>query len=321
MAVNKIKKWFEDRFWHFLGTVQEPFYSWLNAMANAVVLFRNPERKICCGTLNPDKTFYVIGNFSKGVGIAGWHDKVLGCLLWAKRKGYIPVVAPSPAREGDGDWFAFFKQVSPYTLEEVLKSKNVVHAIERGMIHKRYNKRNIRRRHEMSKSVSLSDEAKRFIDERMSGLFDGMPSPVVAVRYRGTDYRTAIGHAKVPDVQDFCDEVEKDLRKWGVPAGDGERIFVVTEEQEALDAIRLRFPKCRYVVKERFSNFKQGACLCFLRLPATTPIENNFLYLLDIYAMARCDYLIGGINGSVLMALNLNGNRYRGVHVMNTGVN
>lgn len=65
MAVNKIKKWFEDRFWHFLGTVQEPFYSWLNAMANAVVLFRNPERKICCGTLNPDKTFYVIGNFSK----------------------------------------------------------------------------------------------------------------------------------------------------------------------------------------------------------------------------------------------------------------
>ena len=225
MAVNKIKKWFEDRFWHFLGTVQEPFYSWLNAMANAVVLFRNPERKICCGTLNPDKTFYVIGNFSKGVGIAGWHDKVLGCLLWAKNKGYIPVVAPSPAREGDGDWFAFFKQVSPYALEEVLKSKNVVHAIERGMIHKRYNKRNIRRRHEMSKSVSLSDEAKRFIDERMSGLFDGMPSPVVAVRYRGTDYRTAIGHAKVPDVQDFCDEVEKDLRKWGVPAGDGERIL------------------------------------------------------------------------------------------------
>lgn len=123
MAMKQIKKWFEDRFWHFLGTVQEPFYSWFNAVANAVILLRRPERKICCGTLNPDKTFYVIGNFSKGVGIAGWHDKVLGCLLWAKNKGYIPVVAPSPAREGDGDWFAFFKQVSPYTLEEVLKSK------------------------------------------------------------------------------------------------------------------------------------------------------------------------------------------------------
>ena len=48
---------------------------------------------------------------------------------------------------------------------------------------------------------------------------------------------------------------------------------------------------------------------------------NNFLYVLEIYALARCDYLIGGVNGGVLMALNLNGNRYKGVHVLNTGAN
>ena len=43
--------------------------------------------------------------------------------------------------------------------------------------------------------------------------------------------------------------------------------------------------------------------------------------MLEMYVLAKCDYLIGGVNGGVLMALNLNGNRYKGVHVLNTGVN
>lgn len=98
-------------------------------------------------------------------------------------------------------------------------------------------------------------------------------------------------------------------------------VFVVTEEQEALDGIKKRFPKCRYVEKERFSNFSEGKYLCYRRLPTLTPKMNNFMYMLEIYAMSRCDYLIGGVNGGVLMALNLNGNQYKGVHVMNTGVN
>ena len=45
------------------------------------------------------------------------------------------------------------------------------------------------------------------------------------------------------------------------------------------------------------------------------------MYLLEIHALARCGYLIGGVNVGVLMALNLNGNRYKGVHVLDTGVN
>jgi len=61
--------------------------------------------------------------------------------------------------------------------------------------------------------------------------------------------------------------------------------------------------------------------LAYQRLPHTTPKENNFLYLLDIYALSKCQYLIGGVNGCVLMALNLNGNRYRDVDILNTGVN
>lgn len=317
-----MKAWLEDRMWHFLGTVPEPFYTWLNALANAWILLRNPERVTHPGTLNPDKTFYIIRDLPRAVGVAGWYDRVLGYMLRAQRKGWIPVVdSQPPAQSDDGDWHAFFGQVSDFTVEEALMSRNVVFATMQGMIHKRYNRRNVARRHELCRKVGLSDEAKLFVDERLKEMFKDDEGGIVALRFRGTDYRFATGHAKVPDVQVFCDIVESDMRKWGVPIGKGERMFVVTEEQEALEAIRRRFPACRYVEKERYSNDPSGKWLCYRRLQTMTPKMNNLFYLLEIYAMSKCDYLIGGVNGGVLMALNLNGNHYKGVHVMDTGVN
>ena len=318
----RILAWLDDRMWHFLGTIQEPFYTWFNAAANWLIRVGHPERVTHPGTLHPDKTFYIINDLPPGVGVAGWHDRVLGYILRARRKGWIPVVdSQPPAQVDDGDWYAFFSRVSEFSVEEALVSRNVVFATKQGMIHKRYSRRNIRNRNKMCSIVRLSDEAQRFVDERMPLLFKDSAGEMVAVRFRGTDYRFATGHAKVPDVEAFCDTVESDMKKWGVPIGKGEHIFVVTEEQEALDAIRRRFPACGFVEKERFENVASGKYLCYRRLPSITPKMNNLFYLLEIYALARCDYLIGGGNGGVLMALNLNGNRYKGVHVLNTGVN
>jgi len=308
--------------------IQEPWYTWANALANFVIRVRHPERITHPGAAHPDKTFYIIDDLSPYVGVAGWYDRVLGYMLRAQKKGWTPIVVPRPpAQPDDGDWSAFFKGPNPeIRLEEALDGKNVVHATAQGMIHKRYNPKIIAARHRLCEQVPLSDAAQAFVDSRLKSLFDGMPEPKVAVRFRGTDYRSSnaycpIGHAKVPDVDVFCDHVERDLGRWGVPVDGGRHVFVVTEEQEALDAIRKRFPCCRFVEKERFSDFKLGRYLNFHRLPTITPKENNFLYLLEIHAMAQCDYLIGGVNGGVLMALNLNGNRYRGVDVINTGVN
>lgn len=243
--------WISTKLYHFIGTIQEPWYTWLNALANAWIRFRTPERVTHPGTLHPDKTFYVIRNLFPYVGVAGWHDAAIGYIMRARKKGWIPVIDPQPPMQpDDGDWYAFFKGVSPYSVDEVMKSKNVVFAVNQGMIHKRYNVKNIARRHKVAGEIQLSDELRSFIDERMGALFESCEGPIVAVRYRGTDYRYANGHAKVPDVEWFCDTVEADMRKWGVDVGDGEHIFVVTEEQEALDGIRRRFPRCRYVEKE-----------------------------------------------------------------------
>lgn len=325
--MRAIKNWVLIKSFHLLAKVDEPFYGPLNRFMNFLMRIRHPERIRHLGELHPDKTFYVIRDFAETVGLAGWYDRALGYLDRAERKGWIPVIdAQPPAQADDGDWYAFFKGASPYPIAEVMQSRNVVFATVQGMIYKRHNPKNVARRHLLAQKIPVSDAVRSFLDERLEPLFEGMPRPIVAVRYRGTDYRVGgsycpTGHAKVPREDLFCDVVEADLRRWGVPVGEGEHVFVVTEEQESLDKIRKRFPKCRFVEKERYADFKPGKYLVYCRLPTMTPKMNNFMYLLEIFAMARCDYLIGGVNGGVLMALNLNGNRYRGIHVLKTGVN
>jgi hypothetical protein len=325
-----MKKWLFDSVSRCLARIDEPFYTPVNWLANAILLLRHPERVTHPGTLHPDKTFYVIRDLPPTAGLASWLDRVAGYCIRAKKKGWTPVVVPNPPAQPDsGIWYDFFQGVSDVPVEEALQGKNVVNAITLGMIHKRYSKRNIRRRHEIYQGIGLSKQAKSFVGARLPALLEGIRIPSVAVCYRGTDYRAKgrwrpVGHASVPEMDDFIAIVEKDLAKWGLPAENGDNIFFMTEEQEALDAFLRRFPACHYVRRERFANFDYGKpgllYLCYQRLPNTSPKENTMYYLLEILASARCDYLIGGYNGGVLAACNFNGNKYQGVHILKTGV-
>lgn len=326
--MKRFEQWLRTRLFHCLGCVQEPWYTYLNALANRWILFRHPEKLMHPGTLHPDKTFYIIKDIHPDVGVAGWYDRVLGYVLYAERKGWIPVVDPDPpAQADDGDWYAFFDGPSAYRPKEAWQGRNVVLATPRGMIHKRYSRANVSRRSVVCAKIPFSLEVDRFISARLREVTQRMSSNCVGVMFRGTDYRQQggycpTGHAKVPTVDAFCDELKVNLQSWGISADESGNLFVVTEEEEALVAIRSRFPKCLFVEKERFANFDiQKGGLSWQRLPHTSKKENNFLYLLDIVCLSKCAYLYGGINGCTMMALTLNGNRYRGVHVINTGVN
>ena len=333
MRQFKLKAWLKDRMWHFLGTVQEPFYTWLNALANAWILFRHPERVTHPGTLYPDKTFYVIRDLPYSVGLAGWYDRVLGYVLRARKKGWIPIVVHDgdhkveDVKSARGTWYTYFDAVSSFDPSDVGNFANVVEATMHGVIHKRYRRSVVEERHDVAVSCCLNAGTREFIETRLRTLLNSRKCGVqVGVYFRGTDYRKTenwcpIGHAAVPEYEVFCSEVERTLCQWGVPVAEGQNLFVVTEEQGALEYLLAKYPKMLYVRKPRFKNFRFG-----VRIPDQTPegvshLENNRLYLLDIYALARCDYLIGGVNGGVLMALNINGNQYRGVHIIKTGVN
>jgi hypothetical protein len=316
-----------NRLFHFLAKVDEPFYTPLNALANFYLRLKNPERIQHLGELHPDKIFYIIRDTPPHVGLASWYDRVLGYVLRAKRKGWVPVVDPPPPMQADdGGWYDFFKGPSGIPLEEALQGKNVIFATGQGMIHKRYSKRNIASRHELTSVIHLSEEASIFVEDKYKSLFSSQKSPIVGVVYRGTDYRPTamynpVGHMKVPTVEFFCERVRRMLKEWQLDYTDGSNLFIVTEEQEALNKIVEIFPKCFYFPKERFTNFDVSkGFISSQRLSTVTPKENNFLYLLDIVSLSKCDYLIGGLTGAVLMALNLKGNNYKDVHILKTGV-
>ena len=179
-----------------------------------------------------------------------------------------------------GDWYSYFVAPSPYPLEEVLKSRNVVFAVTQAVVYKRYNRREIAKRHRLAQLVPPRADLLAFLEERAKKVFSSVPDGrLVGAYFRGTDYRKStnwcpVGHAAVPRLDEWCDIVEKDMAKWGGNHGEGRGLFVVTEEQEALDAIRLRFPKALYIEKERFSDFKlnQRTVPCFLNLSLLTEI-------------------------------------------------
>ena len=313
--------------------IDEPFYTPMRRLANAYLLWRNPERVREMGTKNPDKTFYVIKEFSSTIGLAGWYDRVLGYVEHADHLGYCPVIdststelhSGAPDGPDCGNWGLYFKSPCKVPLKDVYSSRRVVFATQMAVIYKRFSRSEIARRHELAKRVPFSEAVQSFIDERIGALFLNRPERMVGVYYRGTDYRkvpgwTPSGHATVPGIGDFCRVVREDLVRWGFGEDeDGTHVFFMTEEQEALDSFLGEFPRARYVKKERFSHFAFGVNLPLQKLEHTSTYENNRLYLLDIVALSKCDYIIGIPNGGILMALNLNGNACRDVHLLDTG--
>lgn len=310
---------------HTASRLREPLYSWAIAVTNWWKLVRCPERRVePFGNLHPDKTFYVIEALTEGTGVASWYDRVMGYMLRAEKKGWNPVVADTTDDFGQS-WKMYFQNPSSASMDDVLHSRNVIYANPNlTMTYRRLNRRNVERRHKLVKFMLLVPEVEDFVNVRMEKLFADAKSPMIGAYLRGTDYRAAkdwrpVGHFIVPSAEQFAERLEEDCRKWGIDVADGAHFFFVTEEQELLDSLLTRFPKARYVEKERFSGFKHGICLSRQSLPHTGRDENNRLYLLDLYALARCDYLVGPMNSGIQMALNLNGNRYREVDIIDLG--
>ena len=114
----KLFQLIEKRVWHFLGNVQEPFYSCLNKCMNFWLLMKNREkiRHFSEGE-HKDKIFYLIDDLPDSVGLAGWYDRVLGYMKRAEAKGWIPIVVKShdSAFKERGDWYTYFSAVSRYS--------------------------------------------------------------------------------------------------------------------------------------------------------------------------------------------------------------
>lgn len=302
-------------------------------MFNWIELIRKPEKVKSYGELNPNTTFYIITNLAGG--LASQYDSALGYIARAIKKGYVPVVDLSNSNndclrdesiKGNNTWEYYFKQPfegqlqRKYTLEEVYKSSKVIHCSSLHTIYKRVNKNNIKKRFLLSQYISMIEPRYNFIIQQYENLFSDINDDVIGVYYRGTDYKTVgtwrpTGHAKVPQIERFCDVLEKDIAKWKCHS-----IFFMTEEQEALDYFLTRFPQTKYVKKQRFCKFTYGKTIAEQVPESTSRFQNNLLYLTDIFILSKCHYLVGTVNSGLLMAMNWNNNKYKDLDILELGI-
>jgi hypothetical protein len=133
-------------------------------------------------------------------------------------------------------WKYFFKKLNNYSLEKVYKSKNVFLSSLRfeqnmsvdmtdNLLSKYFKKIKIRE--------SIIKKAKIFVNKE----FD-KKSNILGVHFRGSTYKTARGHAFPLTINLMIKNIETLMQKYKY-----DKIFLVTEEQNYLDALKKKFNK------------------------------------------------------------------------------
>lgn len=290
------------------------------------------ERKVSYGSLNPDKTIYIIRPTTNGVeGLMSLFLNVMRRVNYAYKKGYIPVVDMknyhTQYEDGSGDnvWERYFSQPDEISLEEAYKSKNVILS---GFTKKidpdysdivfsvtcvsddEYAKRN---RQLIDNHIAINEKWNALINEEAKKLDI---ENCIGVYVRGTDYLKlkAPGERIQPDVSMVIEKTKAFANKYQAP------VYVVTEDQLLYKKIADEIPNVRTVSNDiRVSNYNSDD---YLSKSGAFKEDKQLLggiYLTKIILLSRCKYYVGGVTAGSIACFCFNGARYEDKHVFNLG--
>ena len=195
------------------------------------------------GNINRDKVFYVIRRCPTA-GLFSNITFILNHLRICDQMNFIPIVdmryyptlynEPNLIKKTKNAWEYFFKKLNNYSLKKVYQSKNVFLSslrFEKNMaldmtdnsLSKYFNEIKVRKDIIKKKNIFLKKE------------FD-KKNKVLGVHFRGSTYKTARGHALPPTIKLMIKNIEKLMQKYKY-----DKIFLVTEEQKFLDALKKKF--------------------------------------------------------------------------------
>ncbi len=285
-----------------------------------------------CGELNPDKKFWVFDANYGNLGIFNVFNKAVNCARYAVKKGFIPVPRLVNKRgllgiyqdyEGDDIWDKFYKQPEGYSLEEVLKSKNVYFS---PFFYNATIMQNLM--DEYCKDVSLSwpdgiynDRLMKYIEDKEKS-FLPYPDKTLGVLARGTDYVNThlSNHSIHASKEMICDKIDEALKEWNL-----EYIYLATEDEAYCKYFKERYGnKIFFTDQERYT-VAPGELLGDMHRKNKAKREGFLLgaeYILSIYLLSKCSSMIasGGCAG-VGEAKRMNAGEYANVYVFDIGKN
>lgn len=302
---------------------------------------RGMERKKY-GTLNKDKTFYVIRTDStQHWGLGTTCTMVLNNIKYAVNKGWIPVIdyknhylfclQEEKDRGKENAWEYYFAQPdSNYSLEEVYKSKNVILGPiwgqpagslswsniddiydEKYDIYFELTRQYIRINHDvlenaekLRKELFAHSGNKKILGVGIrAGLYWG--EIMKAETYRN--------HPEGLSIEEYIEQTRKYMKKF-----DCEYIFVSCDDRFYLERMKQEFrEKCLYINDRELIHFfdvNGNPNISIKEREAERKNEYKMKtaldYIAEIYLLSKCDSLIAGKGGGAMLACLLNNKAY-----------
>ncbi len=284
------------------------------------------------GPKNPNKNFFIVDARYGNLGLFGYYYKAVSLARYAKKKGFIPIICIKNESgelslyqdfRGDDIWGKFFCQPEGYSLQEVMKSRNVTFSPPF------YNARILQTiMDEYSKGVELTwplgTYNKRVMDYLHSKeqVFLPYPDKTLGVLARGTDYvgTHLANHPVHADMETVGDKIEELLCKWQL-----EYVFIATEDEGYYEYYKRRFgDKAYFTDQERYTT-KPGEMLAQMHRNRQDKREGFLLgtdYILAIYLLSRCNsFMASGDCTGVGETRKMNEGRFNNVFVFDLGRN
>lgn len=317
------------------------------------LFLKGREERKTFGEKNPDVTFYVIRPYyfvapnellTHPQHLLFYYYLILQKISHAVQNGWLPVVdlenyegllyfaEKEPVHGTRNAWEYFWKQPSPYTLEEVYQSKNVIlstrNSVDYGHIPPTLMERPFQKYAEKlsvqcSKYAVLTefnDFTRDYIDQWQEKLFP-KDKRILGVVYRSTSYgkdRTPnSSHPMQPSLASLVVKARKLMKEYEM-----DYVFFVNEEEENIRAMTQSFgeklivlPRARYENFHEFSPEDPNPLYVFGQRYPT-----NLSYLTEIALLSRCTGLLGAMSSGTRAALIWNHDQYEVKQIVDLGL-
>jgi len=272
------------------------------------------------GEKNPDKVFYVIYRTPYEAGFFSNFSHVVGQLKLLENTNFIPVVdfqnfktfynTENKINGTENSWEYYFEQLSPYSLEEVYQSKNVLFGDG-----------------QYPHSVTFTDEEKfeyynrvfkvkqdiRELVSQYDKFFEG--NKVLGIHFRGKDMNIFPNHPFGLTKEQMFKYTDEIIEKFGI-----NKIYIATDEKKYLDDYIERYGDMVFFA----DNFRTEQINEF----NINPRENHRYLLgrevlLDLLLLLKCNGLLHGTSNIPGIANIINPNYefkyfvYNGTNVKN----
>lgn len=271
------------------------------------------------GDKNPDKTFYVIWRNHYGAGFFSNYAFVMGHLLIAKEKGYIPIIdfenfktlynAKEPINGTENAWNYYFEPLNNYQLTEVYQSKNVLFCNGDFPMGFSYNLTEMEGATEIAQQIKLNNTVKEYIQNSLK-----TDTSYLGIHFRGKEQNLASSHPFGPTYQQLVSRTKMLLEKYKLS-----KIYIVTEDIKAIEALEKHFPH-RVFYTDSF-RVKKGNAYKALNARVHHRYLLGLEILRDAHLLAACGGILYSDSNVNEYARLLNNHRYQFEAEIKNGIN